>query len=263
MASDGKTTETNEEKGAKLLQSIVVDDKEFHLDSEMLDGLFVFKHLLERKLIPANFLVKDKQVTEEEQREQYELQRARSLCPPIWGDNIIKVWFNEEQIQSKVAEMGAKISRYYKEQEIVAVGLLNGAVCFMTDLLRHLKVPYAIDFISCSSYGKGTVSKGSPMMIKDMRLDPRGKHILLIEDIIDTGRTLAWLKNYLGTKGCASIRTACFLDKKERRMEKQVHIDFAGFVCPNEFVVGYGMDYAGHYRGLPFIGVLKPEAYES
>ena len=98
-------------------------------------------------------------------------------------------------------------------------------------------------------------------MIKDMKIDPRGKHVLLIEDIIDTGRTLAWLKNYLGTKGCASVRVACLLDKKARRTEKQVHIDFGGFDCPNEFVVGYGMDFAGHYRGLPFIGVLRPEAY--
>jgi len=258
---------TDEGEGSVQYNPVPVslDDTNLAVDGELLNGLFNFKNLLERKLVPANFPGEKKVLENGETSEEYELQVAKATCPPEWGNNLLRVSITEAQIQAKVKELADRISRDYEGKEFVAVGLLTGAICFMTDLLKYMRTPYTIDFIACSSYGKGTVSKGSPVMKKDMSTDPAGKHILLIEDIIDTGGTLHWLKNYLAAKNCASIKIACLLDKKARRSEKarSVHIDYAGFDCPNDFVVGYGMDFAGHYRCLPFVGVLKPEAYKS
>mmetsp|Transcript_19787 Transcript_19787/g.56571 ORF Transcript_19787/g.56571 Transcript_19787/m.56571 type:complete len:136 (+) Transcript_19787:258-665(+) len=131
----------------------------------------------------------------------------------------------------------------------------------MTDLLKNFLIPYKIDFMSISSYGSGTTSSGVVKLKKDLSHDPSGKHVLIVEDLVDTGNTLKWLKNYIMTKDCASVRLCTLLDKKERRTQTDVTVDYSGYVCPNEFVVGYGMDYAEDYRCLPFIGVLKPEVY--
>ena len=191
-----------------------------------------------------------------------------SPCPLYWQGHIGEVLFPEEVIQSRVRTLAAEISEDYRKLEenleIVVVGLLNGAVCFLVDLVKHLELPYIVDFMGLSSY-HGSQSKGAVEMKKDMSFDPSGKHILIVEDIVDTGNTLMWLRNYLKSKKCASIRVVCLLDKKEGRKAEnaQVIVDYVGFFCPNKFVVGYGLDYNQRYRGLPFIGVLKPEVYTS
>lgn len=131
---------------------------------------------------------------------------------------------------------------------------------FLADLLRQFTIPYKVDFMVVSSYGSETTSSGSIRLRKDMALDPSGKDLLIIEDLIDTGNTLQWILNHLKGKGCASIKICCLLDKKERRTTP-VAVDYVGFECPDEFIVGYGMDYAEDYRCLPFIGVLKTEAF--
>jgi len=158
--------------------------------------------------------------------------------------------------------MALQISKDFEGKNLLCVGILTGAVCFMTDLLKHMLVPYQIDFMSISSYGKGTTSSGSVNVKQDLSHDPSGKHVLIIEDLIDTGNTLKWLKSYLMTKNCASVKLCTLLDKKARRTETDVAVDYVGFTCPDEFVVGYGMDFAENYRCLPFVGCLKPEAYQ-
>jgi hypoxanthine phosphoribosyltransferase len=191
-----------------------------------------------------------------------------SPCPDAWRGHIGEVLFPEEVLQARVRSLAAEISDDYNKlgenTEIIVVGLLTGAICFIVDLVKHLRVPYTVDFMAVSSY-RGSQSKGTVEMKKDMSFDPSGKHILIVEDIVDTGNTLMWLRTYLKSKDCASIRVVCLLDKKEgRKMENaQVIVDYVGFVCPNKFVVGYGLDYNQRYRGLPFIGVLKPEVYTS
>jgi hypoxanthine phosphoribosyltransferase len=146
----------------------------------------------------------------------------------------------------------------YAGSEIIVVGLLKGAFIFVADLLRDLTVNYKIDFMVVSSYA-GTTS-GNIRLKQDLEVDPHGKHILVVEDLIDTGKTLKWMKEHLQTKAPASVRIACLLDKAERR-EVDVEVDFVGWTCPDEFVVGYGMDFDNGYRCMPFVGVLKPEAY--
>jgi len=189
-----------------------------------------------------------------------------SDCPDLWRHHIKEVLFSEQTLQDRVKTLAREISADYlkadPKAEIVLVGLLNGAICFVVDLARHLQVPYTMDFMAVSSY-KGAHSKGTIELKKDLSFDPAGKHILVVEDIVDTGTTLKWLRNYLQSKQIASVKVVCLLDKKEgRKVENsQVVVDYVGFVCPNKFVVGYGLDYDQHYRGLPFIGVLKPKVY--
>lgn len=131
---------------------------------------------------------------------------------------------------------------------------------FLADLLRHFTIPYKVDFMVVSSYGAATTSSGSIRLNKDMGLDASGMDVLIIEDLIDTGNTLHWIQNHLKSKGCASIKICCLLDKKERRTVP-ITADYVGFECPDEFIVGYGMDYGEDYRCLPFIGVLKSKAF--
>lgn len=219
------------------------------VDSEILDELNRFSDVIARKL----------------KQRRLEEEPGELLCPTAWRDHILRVLWSEEEIQLKVKELAASISRDYRGKEVICVGMLTGAVCFMVDLLKYLDVPYTMDFMAVSSYGDRTSSKGSVNLKKDMSTDPKGKHILVVEDIIDTGGTLKWLKSYLEGKDCASVRIACLLDKPARRKAEcaAVSVDYMGFKCPNEFVIGYGMDFANQYRCLPFIGVLKPEIYEA
>eukprot|EP00657_Telonema_sp_P-1_P006013 TRINITY_DN23936_c0_g1_i2.p1 TRINITY_DN23936_c0_g1~~TRINITY_DN23936_c0_g1_i2.p1 ORF type:complete len:138 (+),score=21.39 TRINITY_DN23936_c0_g1_i2:245-658(+) len=130
----------------------------------------------------------------------------------------------------------------------------------LADIARHLTVPNMVDFIAVSSYGSGTESSGSVKLKKDLAIDPSGKHIVIVEDLIDTGGTLAWIKTFLSTKNPASVKLCVLLAKTERRSEA-VALDYLGFDCPDGFVVGYGMDFAEHYRTLPFVALMKPEAY--
>jgi len=153
-------------------------------------------------------------------------------------------------------------NRDFEGESLLVVGLLKGAFMAVSDVARNLAVPNHIDFMVASSYGHGVTSSGVIKLKKDLGIDPSGRHVLIVEDLIDTGTTLEWIKRYLQTKKCKSIKICCILDKKARRTA-DVKVDYIGFLCPDEFVVGYGMDFAEDFRTLPFVGVLKPEAYKT
>jgi len=170
------------------------------------------------------------------------------------------VLFSKDQIQQRVMEMADQISKDYAGKKVLVIGLLAGAFVFVADLLRNVNIQYELDFMVVSSYGRHTTTSGNIKVKKDLSIDPAGLHVLILEDLIDTGVTLKWIKQYLSTKNCASIKIACLLDKKARRVA-DVEVDYVGFLCPDEFVVGYGMDFRDEYRCMPFVGVLKPEAY--
>jgi len=198
-------------------------------------------------------------------KQPYEHGISTHGVPDAWGKNIGHILFTEEQIQQKVQELASTISTHYNNRPagskpILCVGLLTGAFIFVADLLRRLTVPYEVDFMVVSSYGSGTTSSGSVKLKKDMSIDPHGRDVLIIEDLIDTGHTLAWLENHIKGKKVTSLKLCTLLDKVSRR-EADVPVDYVGFECPDEFVVGYGMDFAEEYRCMPCIGVLKPEAY--
>ncbi len=183
-------------------------------------------------------------------------------APAVWKTHIKEVLFSQEAISKRVAEMAAQISADYAGKEVICVGLLKGAFVFLSDICRQLSVPNVIDFLTVSSYGHSTTTSGSVKLKKDLDVDPRGKHIIIIEDLIDTGTTLAWIQKHLSSKDCASVKLCTLLDKKSRRTPSlNLKIDYVGFECPDEFVIGYGMDFNEHYRCLPFVGVLKPSVY--
>lgn len=168
----------------------------------------------------------------------------------------------KEQIAARVREMGEEITRDYDgmEGELVLVGILKGAIVFFSDLIREIDLPLSMDFMAISSYGSATKSSGVVRILKDLDKDIVGKHVLVVEDIIDSGLTLSFLKDNLLSRGAASLKICTLLDKPERR-RVDLHVDYAGFQIPDEFVVGYGLDYAETYRNLPDIGVLRPEVY--
>jgi hypoxanthine phosphoribosyltransferase len=175
--------------------------------------------------------------------------------------DIAKVLLSEAEIQHKVAELGKQITTAYAEVgQPVLIGVLKGCMMFIVDLSRSIRLPIALDFIAVSSYGASTESSGVVRMVKDLDTDIAGRHVLLVEDIIDSGLTLAYLREHLLRREPASLKICALLNKPERR-EADVRIDFLGFDIPNEFVVGYGLDYKEIYRNLPYIGVLKPEVY--
>lgn len=176
-------------------------------------------------------------------------------------NDVEKVLLSEEQLSQKIAELGEEISKDYQGKEIVAICVLKGAILFMADLARAVKVPMALDFMAVSSYGNGTSTSGTVRILKDLDNSIEGKHVLLVEDIIDSGVTLKYLLKNLKSRKPASIKLCTLLNKPERR-RVEVDIDYCGFTVPDYFLVGYGLDYAEKYRNLPFIGILKPAIYE-
>ena len=176
-------------------------------------------------------------------------------------EDISKVLFTEEEIKARVTELGKQISEDFKGEDIVVIGLLKGCFIFIADLMRAIDANVAVDFMLVSSYGAGIVSSGEIKVRKDYSIDIEGKNVLVIDDILDTGRTLAFVKDYLLVKSPKNIKLCTLLDKPERRTSK-VTVDYVGFSVPDEFVVGYGLDFDEKYRNLPFIGVLRPEAYK-
>lgn len=168
----------------------------------------------------------------------------------------LRVMYSQEVIAARIAELGREIAADYAGKELVLVGVLKGSCVFLADLMRAIDLQLTIDFMSVSSYKDGTVSSGDVEILKDLSNPIRGKHVLVVEDIVDTGLTLTRLLEILGSRGADSIRLATFLDKPEPRIKKDLKIDYIGFTIPNEFVVGYGLDAAGRYRNLPFIGVV-------
>ena len=163
------------------------------------------------------------------------------------------------EIDAKVRELGARITEDYRGESLLLVGILRGAVVFLSDLMRHLELPCEIDFIEVSSYGAGTTTSGVVRILKDLREDITGRHVLIIEDIIDTGLTLAYLRRTLLARGPASLEICTLLSKPSRR-QVEIDVKYLGFEVPDEFVVGYGIDYAGYYRNLRDIRALKAEA---
>ena len=177
------------------------------------------------------------------------------------NDDILGVLYSEEELEAKCAELGAQISKDYEGKNLLLVSVLKGAVVFMTDLMRHITVPCSIDFMVVSSYGNGVKTSGVVKIVKDLDADLAGKDLLIVEDILDTGMTLHYLKQLLQDRNPNSIRIATLLDKPERR-RAAVRADYVGYQVPDEFVVGYGLDYDEKYRNLPYVGILKPEVYE-
>lgn len=177
--------------------------------------------------------------------------------------DVKEILYTPEQLAARVTELGRDISRDYKGESVVLVGVLKGAIVFFTDLARAIDdtVNVSFDFISCSSYGNSTTSTGVVRILKDLDRSVEGKHVLVVEDIVDTGTTLHYLLDNLRARGAKSVRLAALLNKPDRR-KMDVHVDYVGFVIPDYFVVGYGLDFAERYRHLPYIGILKEEMYQ-
>lgn len=175
-------------------------------------------------------------------------------------DDILRVLITEEELKARVSEIGKKITEDYKGKDIVFIGVLKGCFVFMADLLRAVDLHCEMDFMAASSYGSGTSTTGAVKITKDLSRDIAGKDVIIVEDILDTGLTLSYLKKYLQTHEPASISIVTLLDKPERHIEN-IRADYFCFTVPDEFVVGYGLDYDEDYRNLPYIGVLKPEIY--
>ena len=168
----------------------------------------------------------------------------------------VEVLVSAEQIKAKIAELGAEIARDYAGKNLLLIGVLKGACMFLSDLMRAIAVPLSVEFMAISSYGSEMRTSGEVRIMKDLDVAIEGRHILVVEDIVDTGLTLSYLLANLKSRGATSVKLAALLDKHERR-EKEVPIDYLGFRIPDKFVVGYGLDFAERYRNLPFIGVLK------
>lgn len=175
-------------------------------------------------------------------------------------DQIKETLISEEAIAQKVSEIAAKITEDYAGKPLLVIGVLKGANVFVSDLIRKIQIPMTLDFMAISSYGSSTESSGAVKILKDLDEDIKGMHVVVVEDIIDSGLTLSYLSKNLESRGALSIALCTLLDKPERR---KIHIDvkYKGFDIPDEFVVGYGIDFAEKYRNLPFVGILKPEAY--
>ena len=179
-----------------------------------------------------------------------------ALVPP----EIERVLYTEDEIAAKVAELAEEVDADYHGREILLVGVLKGAVMFMADLARALRTPVSMEFMAVSSYGSSTSSSGVVRILKDLDRDIVDKHVLVVEDIIDSGLTLSWLLRNMGSRGPASVQV-CALLRKPEAQKVDVPVRYVGFDIPDEFVVGYGLDYGELYRNLRYVGVLKPEVY--
>ena len=175
-------------------------------------------------------------------------------------EDVLRVLLSEDEIREKVRELGGKITADYKNSNLMLVTVLKGAVVFLADLMRQIDVPAEIYFMVVSSYGSGVKSSGVVKIVKDLDVPLAGKDILIVEDILDSGLTLSYIKELLESRGPRSIRIATLLDKPSRR-KVDLQADYIGFSVPDEFVIGYGLDYDEKYRNLPYIGILKPEVY--
>lgn len=178
------------------------------------------------------------------------------------SNDIAQVLIPEENIQARVKELGEQISRDYAGKELVLVGILKGAAIFLADLVRHITIPVDYDFVAISSYGADTRTSGVVRLLKDLDSSIESKHVLVVEDIVDTGWTLrlSYIAENLRSRKAASVRVCTLLDKPSQR-KVDVGIDYYGFIVEDKYVVGYGLDYDGKYRSLPYIGILKPEVY--
>jgi hypoxanthine phosphoribosyltransferase len=178
----------------------------------------------------------------------------------VLDDDISTILMDEATIQQRVQELGAAISAAYADKDLVLISVLKGSIIFMADLVRAITVPHEIDFMATSSYGAATSSSGVVRILKDLNVSIQNRNILVVEDIIDSGHTLSYLLRLLNERQPASLRIVTLLDKPDRR-DVHIDVDWVGFAIPNEFVVGYGLDYNELYRNLPYIGVLKPSVY--
>ena len=169
----------------------------------------------------------------------------------------LEILFAEDEIKDRITELGRQISEEYRGRELVLVGVLKGSCVFLADLMRAIDLELTIDFMSVSSYKDGMVSTGDVEILKDLSNPIREKDVIVVEDIVDTGLTLSRLLEILSSRGARSIKLASFLDKPEPRIKKELKIDYTGFVVPNRFLVGYGLDAAGRYRNLPFIAAVR------
>ena len=176
------------------------------------------------------------------------------------SDQITKVLVTEEQIQARVAELAAELDKKYDGKDVLLVGVLKGAVMFMADLSRAMQIHAQMDWMAVSSYGSGTVSSGVVRILKDLDADVLGRHVVIVEDIIDSGLTLSWLVGNLEARGAASVEVVALL-RKPAAAKVEVNVGLVGFDIPNEFVVGYGLDYAEQYRTLKGVAVLSPDVY--
>jgi hypoxanthine phosphoribosyltransferase len=175
-------------------------------------------------------------------------------------EDVEKILFSEEQLRTRVAQLGEQITADYEGKRPVLAAVLRGSYIFMADLTRQVRLPVTVDFMAVSSYGSGTSSSGQVEIKKDLSDTIEGKDIIIVEDILDSGNTLFYLKRVLEARRPASIKICALLDKPERRA-KSIEADYVGFTIPDAFVVGYGLDYDEKYRNLPYIGVLKPQVY--
>jgi hypoxanthine phosphoribosyltransferase len=188
-------------------------------------------------------------------------RRREPSVPPKWHNEMQRVLISKAALARRVRELSHEIERDFAGRELVVVAVLNGTVMFLADLLRHLTLPLRLDFIGVSSYGAGTES-GEMVFTKELRLDVRGRDVLLVDDILDTGKTLKRVVAKLQQLEPRRLKTCVLLEKAERRVE-EIRADYIGFNIPDLFVVGYGLDYAERYRNLPFVGVLHPDLYKT
>jgi hypoxanthine phosphoribosyltransferase len=174
--------------------------------------------------------------------------------------DVEEILLTEEQIQARVAELGAQLAEDYAGRDPVLISVLKGSIVFLADLVRGMDIPLSIDIMEVSSYGAATESSGQVRILKDLSNPIEGRHVLVVEDIIDTGLTLNYLLRYLREKAPASLGICCLLDKPARRLT-EIPIDYVGFTIPDRFVIGYGLDFGERYRNLPYVGVLRPSVY--
>jgi len=188
------------------------------------------------------------------------LKLKTCAVPVRWRKEVERVLITDEQLARRVKTLAAEIEKDFRGHEMVVVSLLSGTVMFLADLIRHLNLPLRLDFIGVSSYGSGTES-GELVFTKELRLDVRGRDVLLVDDILDTGKTMSRVLPKIRALKPRRLKTCVLLDKPARRVEN-IHADYVGFAIPDFFVIGYGLDFAERYRNLPFVGVLHPHIYQ-